>query len=432
MKKALCVLASIVFLSGLVAAQSITITWPKSGCNWQIGSSKTITWTFKGIPDGTPVFLKLFQGSDPKGDLVGSTSIGANGKGSWTWNSVGQFIGGKAVAGDNYKIRIRDLGSKCPLEVSEPFSLKAAGKEFENISMLSVTSKFQVVGDGISVSQPAQGLQLHAGEALYIKWDKGPIASYPQVKFGVYSSDHKTFIGSIHIPDMGLKPNTGVYNDAIILPARYQVGNDYVIRVATPDEKFVGFSGVFHIIPVDWVWLTETFTAGYPLSYLATGESNWIGCMNTLGQAPSVPAVGFPVGWENWNDDPAGPCWSYVGQVYRTLFNPSEIYEGWEVSKAELKFSVINGVKQTFYILIRKSNSNNLSAPTEMQAAVNWDFGSPVVVDVTATVQAWCTGKMPNYGWIIRGANENYDHDNTKALCAITLPELIVTKKSHK
>jgi len=97
------------------------------------------------------------------------------------------------------------------------------------------------------------------------------------------------------------------------------------------------------------------------------------------------------------------------------------------VTKAELQFSVTQGPKQTFFILIRKSNSVALSAQTAMQAAVNWDFGSPVVVDVTDTVQAWCKGQMPDYGWIIRGANESFEHDNKNAKCLITPPKVVVT-----
>jgi hypothetical protein len=430
MKKIKLVLLFAILATAWLPAQTFTITAPKTGESWALGSSKVITWSYSGFPNGTAVKLILYHGSEMVGSLVTSTAIGANGSGSWPWTKVGEYAGGKVNADSGYKIRIRDTQNKYPYAVSGLFTVSKGAGDFLIISANEIAKNLQLV-NSINVTMPANGLQAKPGDMLEIKWDKAPIATYPQVKFGVYLPDRKTYIGLVHKTDAGLKPNTGDYQDAYVFNERYEVGKDYVIRVATPDEKFIGFSGVFRVIPLEAYAKTETFTGARSIAYRTIEQSKWPGCLYTHGEAPSYPSSGNAVGWENDMQDPAGPCWKYIGHIYRTLVDPNGIYQGFKVTKAVLRFTVISGIKQAFYIL-RRDDTADWGKTTPVTTVASWGFGSPVEVDITPLVQAWCTGQSPNHGLIIRGGDESFAHNNANAQCVISTPELVITRTEYK
>lgn len=432
MKPIACI-AVLLLLAAWLPAQSITVTSPKGGETWPLGGSRTVTWTYKGLAGNSQVRLILYQGDVKKGVMIAGTAIGANGSGSWTWSDVGGTAAGKAPAGSGYRIRIRDLQDKCPVAISNAFTLGDLSN-LQPIAAREIGNKFFAAG-AIPVSMPAQGLQIKPGSMLEIKWDRTPIATYPQVKFGVYLSDRKTYVGSVHRFNDPLQVNDGDYQDALIFNERYQVGKEYVIRVATPDENYVGFSGVFRVQPLDAVPLTETFTGSGSRVYpkIVQWESPVIGCLYTKGEAPTWPQLGFAVGWSNTMDDPSGPCWKYIGHVYRTIVNPTGIYKGFEVTKAVLRFSVVSfAKKQPFYLLRRDGAGDGLDVPATPLATINWEFGHTVEIDITPTVQAWCTGQAPNHGLIIRGGDEGFAHNNDNALCAISSPEIVITRIQYQ
>ncbi len=411
------------------SAQTIQVTAPKGGETWTLGTSKVITWTAKGFPANIKARLVLLLNGAKVGDIAVNVPIA---QGSWTWAKAGDHVGGTAAAGSGYAVRVRDMngayqGAKSPAT----FILDSLAAIDKTALVVNPTIVGRVLGaaNTIPVTKPTQGSSLKPGEALWINWDRSKIAAYPQVALEAFTPDRKTKVGPVSGDPGVLFNNTGTF-EAYIFNALYQWGKDYIIRVATPDEKFIGWSGVFHVTPLQEVPETETFTGSHSVAYLGTGQSDWPGCLNTLGQGANMPPVGFrAVGWENSNDDPLGPCWTYVGHVYRTIVDPSGIYQGTKVTKALLRFAVTQGVKQTLYVLRRDAPGDALGVAATTVATIGaWEFGHTNEVDVTAVVQAWCTGQSPNYGLIIRGGNENYDHNNVKARCLITPPEILVSK----
>ncbi len=103
MNKALTVF--IVVLIGLalnLPAQSLVITAPNGGETLTIGQAVQITWTASNASQ--KVKLQLIKGG---GALVGVIAGNLNATpGAFTW-TVGQYQGGIAEAGSNYKIRVR-------------------------------------------------------------------------------------------------------------------------------------------------------------------------------------------------------------------------------------------------------------------------------------------------------------------------------------
>ena len=276
MKRTVIGLALLFFASGLALPQTIQVTSPKGGEVWMLNSAKTITWIAKGFPAGTLARLTLLLNGTKVGDIAVKVPIG---QGSWNWAKAGTYIGGTAAAGKGYEVRVRDMnnaykGAKSPA----PFTL-------ESLSVISQSALAKNLGLGgavfgalnaIPVTSPGQGQSFKPGEALWINWDKAKIAAYAQIALDVFAPDMKTKVGPIGTAGSSLRDNTGKY-EAYIFNDRYEWGKDYVIRVATPDEKYVGWSGVFHVTPLTPVAETETFTGAHTVAYTRTDQSELLG-----------------------------------------------------------------------------------------------------------------------------------------------------------
>ena len=121
----------------------ITVTSPNGGRSWKAGTTRTISWTYKGIP-GDFVKIELLKGG--LATLVKSgVSIGANGKGSWSWT-----IPKKKTPGTDYKIRVTSTTmGKC--------------KDTSN-------KYFTITGPTIAVTSPNGGETWQAGTKHTISW----------------------------------------------------------------------------------------------------------------------------------------------------------------------------------------------------------------------------------------------------------------------
>jgi PKD repeat protein len=80
---------------------TITVTSPNGGETFVRGTSLTTTWTYTGNP-GSLVRLSLYKDSTYLGYIVTSTSIGTNGKGSYTWP-----LGLSGSTGSTFKVKIQ-------------------------------------------------------------------------------------------------------------------------------------------------------------------------------------------------------------------------------------------------------------------------------------------------------------------------------------
>jgi len=81
-------------------AQTVTITSPNGNENWVLGSPHDITWTQSGLSGKVTLFLR--QGD--VGHVIASDIPVGNLKYPWT---AGQYQGGTAVAGTDYRVHIR-------------------------------------------------------------------------------------------------------------------------------------------------------------------------------------------------------------------------------------------------------------------------------------------------------------------------------------
>ena len=126
------------------------------------------------------------------------------------------------------------------------------------------------------------------------------------------------------------------------------------------------------------------------------------------------------------------------GDVYRTLvewYGYEHLnWGGGELVKAELHFSANQGRKQTLSILRRDSESSDvIEGPATLLANLdNWVWGQNLVIDVTPTVKAWDKDLTSMHGFIVRGGNESFTHDNANGICLISSPQLVITRSVKK
>jgi len=80
---------------------SLTLTSPRGGESWKLGTQQVITWTSAGLTGN--VKLLLFKGGVQVGVIARGIPI-ANGTYAWT---VGKHFGGMALVGSNYSVKIR-------------------------------------------------------------------------------------------------------------------------------------------------------------------------------------------------------------------------------------------------------------------------------------------------------------------------------------
>jgi hypothetical protein len=111
--------------SAMVFCQQVTVTSPNGGENWKSGVSRDITWAFSGIPDPSHTYIKLvlFKGGTASGNKIGNIvqNIPAA-PASYSW-PVGKYVGGTAVPGNDYYIRIIHMNGTFKDESNGPFTI---------------------------------------------------------------------------------------------------------------------------------------------------------------------------------------------------------------------------------------------------------------------------------------------------------------------
>lgn len=411
------------------AVNAATVTSPKAGNAWVIGTKSVITWS------GSTASGQLhLYASDSK---IGVISSNVNfSTGSFTW-TVGALEGGiKVPPAKDYRVWLVQNGG--PIAKSDLFAIDKL-YYYTELKTNMGTRLFGGALSAIAVNSPAADSKFKPGEWIPLTWNKAGIEGYQTVTLGVYLPDKKTFVGSVgsNANPATSWPNSGSY-DAPVFNQRYQVGKQYVLRVATPDEKHIGFSGIFSIIPLTAVPVTEELGPEiYHIDYTTNTKSLFPGCFYSKGTAaPPVPEFTHPIGVHNImdNSDGAGPCWSATGHLYRAVTTSHQIHKGWEVVKAELQFNITQGTKQTIGVGVRESKSDELNVPiTGIATMSSWEFGQQINVDVTKAVQDWCSGSKENYGFVISGQEGNWGAENNEHHIAyVSMPKLVITMIQYK
>jgi len=129
--KKLAVVCFLLFaISAFSQSQSITVTSPNGGEDWALGSTHNITWRSSGMTG--KVNILLFNGEQRVGVIQSDVPV-ASGSISWV---VGNYQGGTAAPGTNYKIRTRKPQTEILDSSDRPFTISGTAPA----ASLSVTS----------------------------------------------------------------------------------------------------------------------------------------------------------------------------------------------------------------------------------------------------------------------------------------------------
>ena len=97
----LCLIALLMTMSIVYAQVSFIVSSPKAGDSWETGKTKNIEWSYSSPQAVSQNWkLELMKGST----VVGTIADNVSGS-SYSWR-VGQYIGGNATPGKDYKIKI--------------------------------------------------------------------------------------------------------------------------------------------------------------------------------------------------------------------------------------------------------------------------------------------------------------------------------------
>jgi hypothetical protein len=132
-----------------VSAAGITVKSPNGGETWQRGTAHTVTWSYTDFPAGAPVKIILVKAGADVGTIVTSTSIGAGGTGSFTWD-IGSSP--SLSTGTNFKVKVQSINQPTVFGTSNSyFTLNPAGSA---VPSGVVTRSGQNVPDNTAVDLP--------------------------------------------------------------------------------------------------------------------------------------------------------------------------------------------------------------------------------------------------------------------------------------
>ncbi len=195
MKKLALVCFLLFAISGISQSQTITVTSPNGGENWALGSTHAITWTSSGLTGEVNIFL--FNGDQRVGVIQSNVPVTA---GSFSW-VVGNYQGGTAAPGTNYKVRVRKPQTEILDSSDRPFTISGAAPS----ASLSVTS-------------PNGGETWQTNVAHEVRWTSSGISGNVTIKLKKSDAVVKSWTAE----------NTG---SSYWLCLGVQAENDYKIRV---------------------------------------------------------------------------------------------------------------------------------------------------------------------------------------------------------
>jgi hypothetical protein len=120
MKRLILVFVFLSLIHLAAQSQTITVTSPNGGENWVLGSRHPITWTSSGVTG--VVRILLFKGTVSMGIIQDNVPVAA---GSFSW-VVGDYQGGTALPGTDYKVRIRKMQTEILDASNREFTISAA------------------------------------------------------------------------------------------------------------------------------------------------------------------------------------------------------------------------------------------------------------------------------------------------------------------
>jgi hypothetical protein len=424
MKKILIATIFLALATSLTFGASLTVIQPNGGEKLLIGATYQIQW--KAVDINENVKLLLYKGTTKLGLIAQGLSVTPS---AYPWK-VGEYDGGTAAPGSDYRIRIRTM-SNGPNDFSDGFftleSLKTNMLHLEEkVPHAAISAALQ----SIQVTEPATGSKWAESGKFTIRW-KTFLKKWPTLELYNYSGTTKvaTIIANWAI----LKYHEdGQYQyDWTIPKGIYSWPGNYKIRVSADNGKYEGFSAMFHIDKdinmVEKSYNVEAHVnnqAHRHYSFKCTSIDK-SGMAFPEGPGPGIMRVGWENSWKQWGV--GNYCHRQLDFAYRSFitFDVSAFAQGKIIQKATL---YINR-ESTHYT--DGTTASNVDYPGHCasklyQVLAPWSdaFNVPVDLigdgtagsfDITAIVRSWAL-KGDNHGLLLVGRDESYKKNNEECI----------------
>jgi hypothetical protein len=228
------------FLSIEIAySQSFRIIVPNGGENWKINDNHYITWQSIGLSADTKVRLELFQGGRKIGIIASNLSIGPAGATGWNWK-VGQYQGGVAQPGSDYKIRVVTMDGRYPDESNGFFQI-SRGIQSQGIASQELKAKPKPPFDQIQVApfrifSPKNGDKWQYGQFREIRWNPGGEKGSIGIELLRFGQKVHEITRGVNVAGGRYRWKVGEYVD----PGFFGSGFTIEIYTLPPTRKFLG------------------------------------------------------------------------------------------------------------------------------------------------------------------------------------------------
>jgi hypothetical protein len=165
-KKQLHMLAALIILGGISLGQTLTMVSPNDGGSFNIGEPMEIVWNAESTTN--PFKITLWQNNSPAGLIADNVTAG-NGRRTYNWERIGTLADRTALAGEGYKIKIKEKRSSASCISRTTFSL-ITGFQRMNPNTPTDASRSNRF-PSVKVLSPNGGETLQRGGEYLLKWE---------------------------------------------------------------------------------------------------------------------------------------------------------------------------------------------------------------------------------------------------------------------
>ena len=197
--------------SFIIAPSTLSVLSPNGGESYCIGSSQNITWTALGLSDN--IRISLWKDGVEIGVIASSVDPSL---GTYSW-TAGNYIGGTALGGWGYQIKLKQLNTKILDYSDAAFGLSAA----TSLTVISPNGgEVLQSGSGHNITWNGCGL---SGNLTISIWKDG-------VKLGVIAKN------------INLSAGTYAWTIGQYIGGTVPAGTGYVIKLKEENLKFMDYS----------------------------------------------------------------------------------------------------------------------------------------------------------------------------------------------
>ncbi|MEW6338885.1 MAG: Ser-Thr-rich GPI-anchored membrane family protein [Acidobacteriota bacterium] len=413
--KSLVTVVFTLILAASAGGQTVTVVAPNGGESWALGSVQNIRWVGGTEPGSeSTVTLLLVQGTNTTVTIAEGLQVASQ---SFSW-TVGQYLGGTAQPGSNYKVRVQYTSGAGADTSNGYFSIVSTPTATPTPTPTRTPTRTPTppASASLRVTSPNGGESWRIGTERTISWTATGVTGKVRVELIRHPNYPSGTVGYAEAVDGHMTWKAGETTGGPIPAGQYRVRVKSELQPSVSDTSDQWFSltslqthrevqrhalkpEVVSIPSVNKNWSNhDSFPGGLSVLPWDILQAR-TGCNSGVNQRAQVGRD-----WFDWN-------YVSVAELYRSqvVFNVSPHKpKAADMNTAKLRF------KQADVKRINTTKVTALSAICELgapwttftpSACGNWRHPNPsteeFTVDVTDTVRKWLDGSLPNNGLLL-------------------------------